>query len=242
MPSNEKIAIAAHLHVLLRRKTGRVTDTEWMAGNLEYAAEIARFARERAVEDGHPDLAVWADRLEEIMAVPDPKPRLPLVQMVSEVVKERSAPVVAPPQQPDRQAAGPPERALHRHRGRGLPGIGFYRIDLRRDLRRRGPSRTQAPRPERAALCEEFALVRRLRFPRAVQAVRQHVAGARADVGAGFFRESGYIGWPALSARMLRRTCSRPGSQAARAVSASTKTDWLASVFSGSRAWSAQRW
>jgi len=105
MPSNEKIAIAAHLHVLLRRKTGRVTDTEWMAGNLEYAAEVARFARERAAEDGHPDLAVWADRLEEIMAVPEPRQRVPLVQMVSDAVKERSAPVVAPPPQPDRQSA-----------------------------------------------------------------------------------------------------------------------------------------
>jgi hypothetical protein len=105
MPSNEKIAIAAHLHVLLRRKTGRVTDTEWMASNHEYAAEIARFAREKAAEDGHFDLAVWADKLEEIMAVPDPKPRVPLVQMVSEVVKERTAPVVAPPPQPDRQSA-----------------------------------------------------------------------------------------------------------------------------------------
>jgi hypothetical protein len=52
MPSSEKIAIAAHLHVLLRRKTGRVTDTEWMAGNHEYAAEIARFAREKAAP-GH---------------------------------------------------------------------------------------------------------------------------------------------------------------------------------------------
>jgi hypothetical protein len=105
MPSSEKIAIAAHLHVLLRRKTGRVTDTEWMAGNHEYAAEIARFAREKAVEEGHPDLAVWADRLEEIMAVPDPRPRVPLVRMVSEAVKERAAPVVAPPPQPDRQSA-----------------------------------------------------------------------------------------------------------------------------------------
>jgi hypothetical protein len=105
MPSNEKIAIAAHLHVLLRRKTGRVTDTEWMAGNLEYAAEIARFAREKAAEEGHPDLAVWADRLEEIMAEPEPKPRLPLVQMVSDALKERGPTVVAAPPQADRQSA-----------------------------------------------------------------------------------------------------------------------------------------
>ena len=37
MSEADKLAIAAHLHVLLRRKTGRVTDTEWMAVNAEYA-------------------------------------------------------------------------------------------------------------------------------------------------------------------------------------------------------------
>ena len=54
MPESDKLAIAAHLHVLLRRKTGRVTDTEWMAANAEYALEIVRFARlQSAKEDGH---------------------------------------------------------------------------------------------------------------------------------------------------------------------------------------------
>lgn len=67
MLASEKIAIAAHLHVLLRRKTGRVTDTEWMAQNLEYATEIIRFARARAAEDGHSDLAEWAARLEHAL-------------------------------------------------------------------------------------------------------------------------------------------------------------------------------
>ena len=37
MEDSERLAIAAHLHVVLRRKTGRVTDTEWMAGNQLYA-------------------------------------------------------------------------------------------------------------------------------------------------------------------------------------------------------------
>lgn len=64
MLDSEKLAIAAHLHVLLRRKTGRVTDTEWMAVNAEYASEVVRFARAKAVEDGHPDLAEWAGKLE----------------------------------------------------------------------------------------------------------------------------------------------------------------------------------
>ena len=109
MPSNEKVAIAAHLHVLLRRKTGRVTDTEWMATNLEYAAEIARFARTKALEDGHTDLTVWADKLEEIMAVAEPKPRVPLVQMLPKmqpiVSRERHLQMLAVPPTPDSQSS-----------------------------------------------------------------------------------------------------------------------------------------
>lgn len=61
---SQKLAIAAHLHVLLRRKTGRVTDTEWMSENQEYAREVVRFARQKAKEDGHADLAEWAGKLE----------------------------------------------------------------------------------------------------------------------------------------------------------------------------------
>ncbi len=69
MLQSEKLAIAAHLHVLLRRKTGRVTDTEWMANNAEYAAEIVRFSRRSAAEDGHAELGDWADKLEQAMAI-----------------------------------------------------------------------------------------------------------------------------------------------------------------------------
>jgi hypothetical protein len=105
MPSSEKIAIAAHLHVLLRRKTGRVTDTEWMASNHDYAVEITRFAREKAAEEGHADLAAWADKLEEIMLIPEVKPRVPLVRMVSDAVKDRSLPVLSSAPLPDRQSA-----------------------------------------------------------------------------------------------------------------------------------------
>lgn len=102
MPSNEKIAVAAHLHVLLRRKTGRVTDTEWMATNHEYAAEVARFAREKAAEDGHTDLIAWADKLEEVMATPETKARVPLVRQAADALKERRLP---PHQSGDRQSA-----------------------------------------------------------------------------------------------------------------------------------------
>ena len=63
MLDSEKLGIAAHLHLLLRRKTGRVTDIEWMASNSEYASEIVRFAHAKAAKDMHPDLAEWADKL-----------------------------------------------------------------------------------------------------------------------------------------------------------------------------------
>ena len=72
MSDSDKLAIAAHLHVLLRRKTGRVTDTEWMAANADYAQEIVRFARQRATEDNAPDLAEWADRLEQALHASPP--------------------------------------------------------------------------------------------------------------------------------------------------------------------------
>ena len=45
MPDSEKFAIAARLHVVLRRKRGRVIDVEWMVRNREYAAEVLRLAR-----------------------------------------------------------------------------------------------------------------------------------------------------------------------------------------------------
>jgi hypothetical protein len=67
MLPSEVLAIAAHLHVLLRRKTGRVTDTEWMAKNTEYATEIVRFARASALKDGHADLGEWADKLDSAL-------------------------------------------------------------------------------------------------------------------------------------------------------------------------------
>ena len=87
MTPGERLAIAAHLHVLLRRKTGRVTDPEWMAANVEYATEIVRFTRGKAKEDGHTDLAIWADKLEAAMADPVKAPRQPLAQ----VLRERAA-------------------------------------------------------------------------------------------------------------------------------------------------------
>ncbi|MEO7547810.1 MAG: hypothetical protein ABIT82_05265 [Ramlibacter sp.] len=90
MLASQKLAIAAHLHVLLRRKTGRVTDTEWMAGNVDYAREIIRFSRARAIEDGHPDLAEWAGKLEHAVFEPGVVAK-PLTQSAVNTVRERKA-------------------------------------------------------------------------------------------------------------------------------------------------------
>ncbi len=99
MPDTDKLAIAAHLHVLLRRKTGRVTDTEWMAVNADYALEIVRFARHRALEDNLPELAEWADRLDNaIHAAPPAAPRRPLLDVATQAVRQSL--VASPPPEP----------------------------------------------------------------------------------------------------------------------------------------------
>lgn len=65
---SERVAAAARLHVALRRKTGRVTDTEWMAVDVPYATEMVRFARAHAAQAQDAELAEIAQRLEEAMA------------------------------------------------------------------------------------------------------------------------------------------------------------------------------
>ena len=107
MLASERVAIAAHLHVVLRRKTGRVTDVEWMAVNAEYAAEIVRFARARAVEDNAPELAEWADKLEIAMATPVAV-RRPLVQSAVAAAMAPPIPAARPPQSPMPDGTPPP--------------------------------------------------------------------------------------------------------------------------------------
>lgn len=97
----QKLAIAAHMHVLLRRKTGRVTDTEWMAENPDYAREVVRFARAKAIEENAPELAESAARLEEAVlggASPQ-RPRAPAAgsQSALDRLRERSRSAVIQP-------------------------------------------------------------------------------------------------------------------------------------------------
>ena len=94
MLASEKLAIAAHLHVLLRRKVGRVTDTEWMATNTDYAAEIIRIARASAAQDGHTDLAEWAEKLELAMQ------NTPPPTLMKKIFSPASPAISSPPSQP----------------------------------------------------------------------------------------------------------------------------------------------
>ena len=107
MLASQKLAIAAHMHVLLRRKTGRVTDTEWMAENLEYALEVVRFARAKALEEGHPELLAWADKLERVVLEPTTTKK-PLAQTALQLLKERHglAPAAAPAASPPPSTGG----------------------------------------------------------------------------------------------------------------------------------------
>ncbi|MEZ5662539.1 MAG: hypothetical protein R3E94_03310 [Burkholderiaceae bacterium] len=76
MPASDTdmFAAAAHMHVLLRRKTGRVTDTEWMATNAEYARAIVDFAREKARSEQLHELLPLADRVEGLLDSREPAP------------------------------------------------------------------------------------------------------------------------------------------------------------------------
>ena len=76
MTPSERIAIAAHLHVLLRRKLGRIIDTEWLASNDEYARNIVQLCHQQPDEELH----TWANKLDAHYAVersrraPEPPP------------------------------------------------------------------------------------------------------------------------------------------------------------------------
>ena len=71
MTSSERLAVAAQVHILLRRKMDRVTDTEWMTVNHQYALEIVRLVRNASIE--HPELAAWVEKLEQATAELAPK-------------------------------------------------------------------------------------------------------------------------------------------------------------------------
>lgn len=93
MLESERVAIAAHLHVQLRRLTGRVTDTEWMAHSVDYADEVVRLARQAALEKGHAELNELAGRLEAAMQAlrPPPPKKRPVAAPVAPAVSPEDA-------------------------------------------------------------------------------------------------------------------------------------------------------
>jgi hypothetical protein len=68
---SDKLAMAAHLHVLMRRKLGRVTDVEWLVRNDDYAREVIRVA---LADPAHTELMEWAHKLQAAL-FPAPPPR-----------------------------------------------------------------------------------------------------------------------------------------------------------------------
>ncbi len=104
MANSERVAVAAHLHVALRRKAGRVTDTDWMAVNDVYAHAMVRFAHEKAQELDDPALAELASRLDALLQAAPAAKAPPLVQRVSEGL--RAASTVPEADEPPRYVGG----------------------------------------------------------------------------------------------------------------------------------------
>jgi len=100
MLPSQKIALAAQVHVVLRRKTGRVTDTEWMAQNADYAREVVRFARLKAREDADNELAELADKLERGLLAPEPAPATALERLRAQQRPTAAAPATPAPAGP----------------------------------------------------------------------------------------------------------------------------------------------
>lgn len=74
MLESERLGLAAHLHVALRRRLGRVTDVEWLIRDATYAREILALAR----DCGHADVQECARKLELALT---PLLRRPVTEM-----------------------------------------------------------------------------------------------------------------------------------------------------------------
>lgn len=92
MLESDKFAVAAHMHVVLRRKCGRVTDVEWMMKSPDYAREIIRVAR----AENEPDLLAMADKLEAALFPVAIKPMRPMPEVRPMQVSAPLAPDTQP--------------------------------------------------------------------------------------------------------------------------------------------------
>ena len=124
--ANELFAIASHLHVVLRRKTGRVTDTEWMVSNAEYATAMVAFARAQAASEGHAELLPLAEKLEALIPSIGVVARKPLLQVAAERLRSGQAAVQAPAA----AAAAAPASARRSGFADSVPASGFLESTL----------------------------------------------------------------------------------------------------------------
>ena len=79
---SDLMALAAHLHVQLRRRTGRVTDVEWMVSNADYAQAVTHLAKATATAEGVPELGLWAARF-ELALMKVQRPHKPLLSALN---------------------------------------------------------------------------------------------------------------------------------------------------------------
>ena len=73
MTHPDRLAVAAHLHILLRRRLNRMTDVEWMARDDTYARAIAELALSDLTQ---PDLVALGQRLQALLPPPAPVQRV----------------------------------------------------------------------------------------------------------------------------------------------------------------------
>ena len=138
MHDSERIALAAHLHVALRRKTGRVTDTEWMADNVDYGLAMVDLALAHAHEHMDQELARLALRFGAALTARRPSAR----------EAYRPPPSPSLPQYDSRfRDSAPPERAPLDSRFRdSRPPEHAPQLDARfRDSRLDGRGHTRPP-------------------------------------------------------------------------------------------------
>jgi len=96
MHDSEKLAVAAHLHVVMRRKMGRVTDIDWLMRSPEYARAIIDLA---CGQSEHVDVAEWGRKMQAAL-FPAPV---------------RRAEAVTPPSQPSSHPPPTPASGLQRY-------------------------------------------------------------------------------------------------------------------------------
>ncbi len=96
MNDNERLALAAHLHVAMRRKIGRVTDTEWMASNVAYGLAMVDIALAHANDHLDQDLGRLALRFGAARTVRQSSERRPRADLGATRTSLRDAPSTQP--------------------------------------------------------------------------------------------------------------------------------------------------